>query len=307
MGHGHGHGHGPSAARAGERHRGRLAIAFFLAAMFLVVEVVVALATDSLALLSDAGHMLTDTAGLGMALAAITAASRAQVGTAAHRTFGLYRLEVLAALANAVLLFGVAAYVLWKSIDRLLDPVDIDAVPVFAVGCAGLAVNLAGFLLLREGAKESLNVRGAYLEVLADAVGSAGVIVAAVLIGVTGEDWIDPALAIALGLWILPRTYRLGAQALRVLLEAAPPHIDLAVLQSDLAGLPGVVDVHDLHVWTLTSEMEVATAHLVVEVGADTHAVLDQARHLLATTHKLDHATLQVEPADHTGCEQVGW
>jgi cobalt-zinc-cadmium efflux system protein len=291
--------------RAGARYRNRLAVAFALAAVYLVVEVIVALATDSLALLSDAGHMLTDTAGLGMALAAITAASRAQ--TDSRRTFGLYRLEVLAALANAVLLFGVAAYVLWKAIDRLHDPVGISAGPVFAVACAGLAVNLVGFWLLREGAKESLNVRGAYLEVLADAVGSAGVIVAAILIGITGRDWIDPALAIALGVWILPRTYRLGAQALRVLLEAAPPHIDLSGLEADLAALPGVVGVHDLHVWTLTSEMEVATAHLVVAVGTDTHAVLDRAREMLLHDHKLEHATLQVEPDDHTGCEQVGW
>jgi cobalt-zinc-cadmium efflux system protein len=306
VGHGHGHGH-VGGGRAGERHRGRLTLTLGLAAVYLVVEFVVALTTHSLALLSDAGHMLTDTAGLGMALAAITAATRAQGGAATGRTFGLYRLEVLAALANAILLFGVAAYVLWKSIDRLQDPVDINAGAVFAVACAGLVVNLIGFRLLREGAKESLNVRGAYLEVLADAIGSAGVIVAAVLIGITGKDWIDPALAIALGVWILPRTYRLGAQALRVLLEAAPPHIDLSALQSDLAALPGVVDVHDLHVWTLTSEMEVATAHLVVTVGTDTHAVLDQARELLAHHHKLEHATLQVEPADHTGCEQVGW
>lgn len=309
MGHGHGHGHGagPASVRAGARYRNRLAVAFGLAAVYLVVEVVVAIATDSLALLSDAGHMLTDTAGLGMALAAITAASRAQTGTGSHRTFGLYRLEVLAALANAALLFGVAAYVLWKSVDRLQDPVDIEAGAVFAVACAGLAINLLGFWMLREGAKESLNVRGAYLEVLADAVGSAGVLVAAVLIGITGKDWIDPALAIALGVWILPRTYRLGAQALRVLLEAAPPHIDLSDLEADLAALPGVVGVHDLHVWTLTSEMEVATAHLVVAVGTDTHAVLDQAREMLLHAHKLEHATLQVEPDDHTGCEQVGW
>ncbi len=314
-GHGHGHSHGPAVARAGERYRGRLAIAFVLAAIFLVVEVVVALSTDSLALLSDAGHMLTDTAGLGMALAAITAATnaqrpprrRAKPGPAHNRTFGLYRLEVLAALVNAGLLFLVAGYVVWASIDRFQDPVEIDSGMVLAVGCAGLAVNLVGFFLLREGAKESLNVRGAYLEVLADALGSAAVIVAAILIGVTGEDWIDPALAIALGFWILPRTYRLGASALRVLLEAAPPHIDLTTLQADLAALPGVLDVHDLHVWTLTSEMEVATVHLVVVPGADTHAVLDQARHLLQVNHRLDHATLQVEPADHTGCEQVGW
>ncbi len=306
MGHGHGHGH-TSNVRAGERHRGRLTIAFGLAAAYLVVEVVVALATDSLALLSDAGHMLTDTAGLGMALAAITAATRAQGGTNSRRTFGLYRLEVLAALANAALLFGVAGYVVWKAIDRLQDPVQVPAGPIFAVAAVGLAVNLAGFLLLREGAKESLNLRGAYLEVLADAVGSAGVMLAAILIAVTGEDWIDPALAIALGVWILPRTWRLGGQALRVLLEAAPPHIDLPGLEADLAALPGVVGVHDLHVWTLTSEMEVATAHLVVAVGADTHSVLDQAREMLLHTHKLEHATLQVEPADHTGCEQVGW
>ncbi|HUR74874.1 MAG TPA: cation diffusion facilitator family transporter, partial [Sporichthya sp.] len=225
-----GHGHGHAGARAGERHRGRLTIAFLMAAVFLVVEVVVALATDSLALLSDAGHMLTDTAGLGMALAAIAAATRSEVGAAAGRTFGLYRLEVLAALANAVLLFGVAGYVLWEAAHRLEDPVVVPAGPMFAVAAAGLAVNLIGFRLLREGAQESLNLRAAYLEVLADAVGSAGVLIAAILIGATGETWIDPALAIALGVWILPRTYRLGAQALRVLLEAAPPHIDLAAL-----------------------------------------------------------------------------
>ena len=307
---------GTGSARAGERYRGRLAVTFALAAAYLAVEIVVALASDSLALLSDAGHMLTDTAGLGMALAAITAASRAghgqyltgsQARRGAGRTFGLYRLEVLAALANAVLLFGVAGYVVWKSVGRLREPVDVPAGPIFVVACVGLAVNLAGFWLLREGAKESLNVRGAYLEVLADAVGSAGVIVAAVAIAATGKDWIDPAVAIGLGVWILPRTWRLGAQALRVLLEAAPPHIDLSSLQADLAALPGVVDVHDLHVWTLTSDMEVATAHLQVLPGTDTHAVLDQARALLARVHKLEHATLQVEPADHTGCEQVGW
>ncbi|MGQ0625035.1 MAG: cation diffusion facilitator family transporter [Sporichthyaceae bacterium] len=293
-------------ARAGERHRGRLAIAFALTLAFLIVEVLVALATDSLALLSDAGHMLTDTAGLGLALAAITAASRASHG-AGGRTFGLYRLEVLAALANAVLLFGVAGYVLWASIDRFADPVDIPARALLAVGIAGLAVNVVAYLLLREGAAESINLRGASLEVLADALGSAAVILAAILIAITGEDWIDPALAVALGLWILPRTYRLAAQALRVLLEAAPPHIDLGQLQADLAALPGVVDVHDLHVWTLTSEMEVATAHLMVTPDSDTHAVLDQARALLATTHGLEHATLQIEPEDHTGCEEVGW
>jgi cobalt-zinc-cadmium efflux system protein len=292
--------------RAGHDYRSRLLPAFLLAAGYLVVEVITALATDSLVLLSDAGHMLTDTAGLGMALAAITAADRARQGQGG-RTYGLYRLEVLAALANAVALLGVAAYVLWQAAHRFNDPVNVSAGPVLAVACVGVAVNLAGFLLLREGAGQSLAMRAAYLEVLADLVGSIGVIIAALLIAITGEDWIDPLFAIALGVWIVPRTLRLGAAALRVLLQAAPAHIDLSDLHADLAALPGVVGVHDLHVWTLTSQMEVATAHLQVQPGTDTHAVLDAAREVLAREHHLEHATLQVEPTDHTGCEEVGW
>jgi cobalt-zinc-cadmium efflux system protein len=299
MGHQHTH------LSAGERHRGGLAIAFALTAAFLIVEAVAAVLTGSLTLLSDAGHMLTDTAGLGMALAAITAASRAATG--GRRTFGLYRLEVLAALANALLLLAVAGYVVWEAVRRFREPVAVAAGPMLLVAALGLAVNLAGFFLLREGARESLNVRGAYLEVIADALGSAGVVVAGVLIALTGWTWVDPAFGIALGVFILPRTWRLAGQALRVLVQAAPPHVDLRSLQSDLASLPGVVDVHDLHVWTLTSEMEVATAHLQVRPGTDTHAVLDQARVLLRDRHRLDHATLQVEPSDHRGCDEIGW
>jgi cobalt-zinc-cadmium efflux system protein len=196
---------------------------------------------------------------------------------------------------------------MWRAIDRLRHPVEIHTGPVIAVACAGLALNAVMFRLLREGAEESINLRAAYLDVLADAVGSAVVIVGAIAIAISGANRIDPLLGIALGLWILPRTWRLAGQALRVLLEAAPAHIDLTGLEADLAALPGVVGVHDLHVWTLTSEMEVATAHLVVSVGTDTHAVLDQAREMLAHQHRLEHATLQVEPDDHTGCEQVGW
>jgi cobalt-zinc-cadmium efflux system protein len=299
MGHQHTH------LSAGERHRGGLAIAFALTAAFFIVEAVAAVLTGSLTLLSDAGHMLTDTAGLGMALAAITAASRAATG--GRRTFGLYRLEVLAALANALLLLAVAGYVVWEAVRRFREPVAVAAGPMLLVAALGLAVNLAGFFLLREGARESLNVRGAYLEVIADALGSAGVVVAGVLIALTGWTWVDPAFGIALGVFILPRTWRLAGQALRVLVQAAPPHVDLRSLQSDLASLPGVVDVHDLHVWTLTSEMEVATAHLQVRPGTDTHAVLDQARVLLRDRHRLDHATLQVEPSDHRGCDEIGW
>jgi cobalt-zinc-cadmium efflux system protein len=301
---GHDHDHGP-AARAGVRHRRPLTIAFALIVGFLVVQVVAGLITGSLALLSDAGHMATDAVGLGMALAAIHAASAARVdGT---RTFGLYRLEILAALANAVLLFVVAGYVLVEAVIRFGDPPDIEAAPVFVVGVLGLAVNIVAFLLLRAGAKESLNVEGAYLEVLSDTLGSIGVIVGAVIIAATGWGWVDVVVGAAIGVFILPRAWRLGREALRVLIQAAPAGVDLAGVRADLAAIPGVVDVHDLHVWTLTSEMEVASAHVMVRAGTDTHSVLDRARQVLADRHRLQHATLQVEPDDHRGCDEVAW
>jgi len=300
------HAHSTVAARASERYRPRLVIAFTMAATFLVVETIVAFVSQSLVLLSDAGHMLTDVVGVGMALAAITVASRAGGGRG-RRTFGLYRLEVLAALANAILLFGVAGYVLWAAVRRLGDPVDVPATPVLAVAAVGLVLNLVSYLLLRRGAEESMNVRGAALEVLADAVGSAVVLVAAVVMSITAWDWVDPVAAIGLGLFILPRAARLAAHALRVLLEAAPPHIDLAGVQADLADIPGVLDVHDLHIWTLTSDMEVATAHVMIGPSTDSHAVLDQAQQRLRERHGVMHATLQLEPSDHTGCDEVGW
>ncbi len=299
------HDHSHSSVRAGERHRGRLAAAFVLLAVFMVVEVVAGFLTNSLALLSDAGHMLTDVLGIGMALAAIQLASRGSERR--HRTFGLYRLEILAALANAVLLFGVGIYVLIEAIGRFGDPPDVLAGWMLVVAVLGLVANLAAFWLLRSGAKESLNVEGAYLEVVADTVGSVGVIIAAVVIEVTDWGWVDPLVAIAIALWILPRTLRLGSRAVRILVEAAPPGTDLDAIESALAGLAGVVDVHDLHVWTLTSDMEVATAHLMVRAGTDGHAVLDQARDLLRDGHHITHATLQIEPDDHKGCDEIAW
>lgn len=306
--HGHTHSHGAGALRAGARHQRRLAVAFVLILGFFVVEAVGGIITNSLALLSDAGHMLADVIGLGMALAAIGLASRHdRRSDAGQNTFGLYRLEILAAFVNALILFGVAAYVLIEAVRRIGDDPDVLGVPMLVIATLGLLVNLVAFLLLRQGAKESINVEGAYLEVLADTLGSIGVIIAAVLLEVFGWAWIDPLFGAAIGLWILPRAWRLGAQAVRILLQAAPPGLDLVELEAALAGLDGVIDVHDLHVWTLTSEMESATAHLMVAVGTDTHAVLDAARDLLQSRYQLEHATLQVEPADHTGCDEVYW
>lgn len=302
---GHGHSHAPGGARAGARHKGRLLAALVVLSVVMVAEVVGAFAANSLALLSDAGHMLTDVAGLGMALAAIHVADRARVDR--QRTFGLYRLEILAALANAVLLFAVAVYVVVEAMRRWGDPPEVLVGPMLVVAVLGLVANVAAFALLRAGSKESLNVEGAYLEVLSDLVGSVGVIAAALVIAVTEWEWVDPAVGVAIGLFILPRTWRLGAQALRILVQAAPPGLDLAGLESELRGVDGVVDVHDLHVWTLTSEMDVASVHLMVCEGTDAHAVLDRARVIMRDSHGIDHATLQVEPDTHQGCDELAW
>ncbi len=307
---GHDHDHGAGLARAGERHRGRLVAAFVLIGGFFVVEAVAGIWTNSLALLSDAAHMLTDVIGIGMALAAIQLASRFErrrdEGRSRH-TFGLYRLEILAAFVNALLLFGVALWVLIEAARRLTDGPEVLGAPMLVVATLGLLANIVAFLLLRAGAKESLNVEGAYLEVLADTVGSVGVIVAAVLLELFGWAWVDPIIGAAIGLWILPRTWHLGGRAVRILLQAAPDGIDLDELADRLAAIDGVVDVHDLHVWTLTSDMEAASAHLTVDDDADSHGVLDQARHLLADRYGITHGTFQVEPSSHVGCADVTW
>ncbi|MDO8361318.1 MAG: cation diffusion facilitator family transporter [Actinomycetota bacterium] len=300
-----------SVARAGARHAGRLKLSLALVVGFLVVQVVVGITTHSLALLSDAGHMATDALGLAMALAAITAATRAArpngTNGAGARTFGLYRLEILAALGNAVLLFAVAGYVLVEAGRRFGEPPHISSLPVLLVGILGLAVNVVGFLLLRAGAQESLNVRGAYLEVLSDLLGSVGVIVGASVMWATGWHWVDPVVGAAIGLFILPRAYRLGRDAMRVLVQAAPRDLQVDDIHAALASLAGVADVHDLHVWTLTSDMEVLTAHLTVAEGVPTQPLLSAARTLLAERFGLTHATLQVEEGGDHRCHDLSW
>ncbi|MGQ0630765.1 MAG: cation diffusion facilitator family transporter [Sporichthyaceae bacterium] len=303
MGQGHGHGHGQ--AHSGGRHFKRLAVAFALTLGYFLVEATFAVITGSLLLLADAGHMLTDTVGLGLALAAITVAARGSRNS--QRSYGLYRLEVLAALANSALLFALAGYIIWQAVIRLDEPVNLPTGQLVVVALIGLAVNFTCFLLLREGAKDNLNMRGAYLEVVADAIGSVAVIVAAVLIVATGWSWVDPAFALALGAYILPRTTRLGAQALRVLLQAAPAHVDLAAVAADLCTVQGVTGVRDLHVWTLTSQMEVATAHLQIADGAEHREVLEQAQDVLRERWRLAHSTVQIEPDGHHGGAVFDW
>jgi cobalt-zinc-cadmium efflux system protein len=254
--------------------------------------------------------MLTDVIGIGLALCAIGLATRFERRTSAatsSHTFGLYRLEILAAFVNSLLLFGVAIWVVVEAIRRIGTEPEVLGAPLLVVAILGLLANLVAFALLREGATESVNVEGAYLEVLADTVGSVGVVLAAVLLQLFGWTWVDAVAGAAIGVWILPRAWRLGGRAVRILLQAAPEHIDLDQLVGDLENIDGVVDVHDVHVWTLTSEMEAASMHLVAAPGADSHVLLDDARRCLAERHGVVHGTFQIEPTDHRGCAEVTW
>lgn len=271
----------------------------------MVVEFIGAFISGSLALLSDAAHMATDALGLGMALAAMLASRRPTERP--HSTYGFYRIEILAALANSILLIGVGAYVLYEAFERFVDPPEVLPFSMLLVAAAGLVVNIISWRLLSAGAKESLNVEGAYLEVLADLIGSIAVVLAAVAIQLTGWVVIDPILGALIGLFIVPRAFRLGWKAVRILAQMAPRHLDMKILADQLAAIDGVIDVHDLHVWTLTSEMEVASVHLMTRVEVDPHRVLDEAKAILDGQHGIDHATLQVEPETHAECTEVSW
>lgn len=305
-GHGHSHGHGEADARdaaSGRRIR-RMAIGLGILVAFLVLEVVVGLAINSLALLADAGHMLTDVLGLSMGMTALLLARKGSA--AAARTFGWHRAEVLTAVANAVLLLGVAVWVLTEALSRIGDAPEVPGWPLVLTALAGLGANLVVLLMLRSDSKESIAVRGAYMEVLADAVGSVGVLVAGVVTLVSGWVYADVVVGVAISLWIVPRALALAGSALRILVQVSPANVDVEVLRRQLAGIPGVVGVHDLHVWTLTTGMDVATVHLAsAESGA---AILPHARAVLSA-HGLDHATVQVEgPEDEARCvRELTW
>ena len=291
-----GHSHGPRPGSAAGEYLRPLTIAFGLTATYMIVEVIGGLVTRSLALLSDAAHMATDVLGLGLALAAIQLSRRVK---ASQHTYGTYRQEVLAAVVNGLLLFGVGGYVLYEAARRLSDPPEVPGLTVALIATVGFAVNLVSFLLLRAGSKTSLNIRGAFLEVLADMVGSLGVVLAGLVQYTTGWPYADPIIAALIGLMVLPRTFTLMRQAVRILMEVAPPGCDVAAAEARLASLPGVTSVHDLHIWTVTDGIESASAHIVVADGADWHGVLDHARQVLAEEYGVTHATIQVEPHDH--------
>ena len=291
-GHGHSHGHTASAGGAGpSRARIRkMVIALGILLAFLVLEVVVGLAIGSLALLADAGHMLTDVVGMSMGLVALLLAN--QGSKAAARTFGWHRAEVLTAMANAVLLLGVAAFVMYEAIGRIGHAPEIPGIPLMITALAGLIANIVVMLMLRADAKDSLAVRGAYLEVLADAVGSVGVLIAGAALVLFDWVYADVVVGVLISLWVVPRALKLAGSALRILTQASPAHIDVDAVHADLSAVPGVSDVHDLHVWTLTTGMDVATVHLTTD--SDSQEVLAAAKTVL-DAHGLSHATVQVE------------
>jgi cobalt-zinc-cadmium efflux system protein len=297
---GHEHAHGSSV-----RHRGRLVVALGLSLTVLVVEAVAAWITGSLALLADAGHVLGDSVGIVMALAAISVAQLGRPGS--RRTFGYHRSEVIAAGLNGLVLLGLATWVVVSAVRRFGGGPEIDAVPVLAAAGLGLVANVVALLVLRDGAQESLNVRGAYLEVLGDALGSVAVIVSAVVVLTTGWDAADAVASLLIAAMIVPRAIALLREVAEVLLEGTPRDVDLDELRTHILGCSGVVDVHDLHVWTITSGMPVMSAHVVVDDSVtrmgQAHAVLDQLSSCLSDHFDVEHSTFQIEPAGHADSE----
>jgi cation diffusion facilitator family transporter len=299
---GHGHTHAPVTAAGGQRHR--LIVVLVLTLAVLAAEVVGAVVSGSLALLADAGHMATDAAGIALALAAVTLAQRPARG---RRTFGWQRVEILAAVANGLLLLGVAGYVLVEAVRRIGHPPEIGSGLMLAVAAVGLAVNLVSLGILHRGRGESLNIRGAYLEVLADALGSVAVIVAAAVIMITGWTPADIVASAVIGVLVLPRAWHLLRDALDVLLEAAPRGVDLHDVRTHILEVEGVIGVHDLHAWTITSGLPVLSAHVVVteEALAAGHGgrVLDSLCECLGEHFDMDHCTFQLEAETHAGHE----
>lgn len=285
------HSHSTTVSAAG-RHWTRLAWALGLTLTYMAAEVVGGLITGSLALLADAAHMLTDAGGLALALIAIRFAARPATP---QKTYGYLRAEILSALTNAVVLLILTVYILYEAYQRVLSPPEILGGPMLAIASVGLVVNFVSMRLLAGGSSESLNVRGAYFEVLSDMLGSLGVIVAALVVMFTGWSLADPIIGAGIGLFIVPRTWKLLKEVTNILLEGTPPEVDISLLKRRLLAIPGVQDARDLHVWTITSGLDALSAHLLVGDMADSRRILREARSMLSEEFKIDHATLQIE------------
>ena len=298
-------GHGHAAARAEDR--ARLRVVLLVTCAVIVVELVGAWLSGSLALLADAGHMVTDAAAVALALSASYVATRPPTP---RRTFGLHRAEILAALANAAVLVAVCTYLAYAGIRRLVDPVQVEATPMLVFAAIGLGANAVSLGLLARRREQSLNMRAAYLEVLSDLLGSVLVVIAAVVVATTGFTRADSIASLVIAAMILPRSFTLLRSAVDVLLEATPEHVDLDDVRRHLEKVPGVVDVHDLHAWMITSGMPMLSVHITVtdEVleQRGVGSLLDEFSACVASHFEVDHATFQIEPATHRGHEHLG-
>lgn len=292
MGAGHSHGAAIQPGTAAGRHKKKLIWALALTSAFMLVEVIGGLWTGSLALLADAAHMLTDTGGLALALIAVRFAERPATP---QKTYGYVRMEVLSAFTNAVVLLLLSIYILYEAWQRFREPPDILSAPMLVVALVGLAVNLVSMKLLSAGSSESLNVKGAYFEVLADMLGSLGVLIAAAIIMATGWTLVDPIIGAAIGLFIVPRTWILLRQAIHILMEGTPPEVDLSLLERKLKEISGVVAVHDLHVWTITSGVDAMSCHLVVDDMGNAAGTLLAANEYMKSSFGIAHLTIQIE------------
>ncbi|MCY6412450.1 cation diffusion facilitator family transporter [Acinetobacter sp. VNH17] len=295
------HGHDHSHAVVTEGNARKLTIALILTSTFLVIEVIAGLITQSLALLSDAAHMFTDAAALAIALAAIQIAKRPADN---KRTFGYQRFEILAALFNASMLFFVAMYILYEAYQRFTQPPEIQSLGMLIVASIGLVINLISMKILMSSAADSLNVKGAYLEVLSDALGSVGVIIGAIIIYFTNWYWVDTIIAVAIGFWVLPRTWILLKQSINILLEGVPEEVDIEKLRNDLLALDGVESIHQLKVWAITSKNIHLTVHLFAP-NADRKQLHYAAAEMLSHEHGIAEVTLQIEDDAEMNCQHT--
>lgn len=291
----HDHSHRPSSG-----NKRRLAWTLALAASYMLAEVVGGWVANSLALLADAGHMFLDVAALALSFFAMWMAERP---APSQRTYGYYRAEILAALVNGATLVAVSIYILIEAYHRLREPPEVQGPLMTGIAVGGLLVNLAGLWLLHAGRDESLNIRGAWLHVLTDALGSVGAITAGVLVWAFGWSWSDAVASGLIGLLIIFSSWRLLAESVAVLMESAPRGIDVDEVNNALRQAPGVVGVHDLHVWTITSGLDALSAHVTVEDGEPHSAVLKRLQTMLHDRFGIDHITIQLEPLDFGECD----
>lgn len=287
---------------AGYKNKKQLKTVLILTGSYLIAEVIGGIATKSLALLADAGHMLTDVGGLALALFAINLTQRK---ASAQKTYGYYRAEILAALANALVLIGISIYILYEAYQRFKNPPEVSSKIMLVIAGIGLIINITGMLILRKGSKESLNMKGAYFEVLSDMLTSIGVIIAGVIMLTTGWYYADPILSAGIGLFILPRTWILLKDAVGVLLEGTPADINIASLKDLILKNEGVAGVHDLHVWALTSGVNAMSAHVALKEGFPPKKVLQDIQELIKNNFPIAHTTIQIDEPGFIESEMI--